>query len=283
MIVDNQTLTSAIFPSAGSVHLYHAVDAGIFAEAGLEVDLHEVRSSDAQMVGWDRGEFDVMHTSPDHLLRTGRSRDPVAVRAEGLGELVVLVAEGADPRSARWGVDGIDSAFAFVLQAILEDVAGVHIRDEQLHPLGGTKQRFEALLAGEIDGTTLHPPFDRVAIDRGFARVGGHLESLPHLLVVCAVAPRGSLDSVSLRRYLEACERSARALLDGGLRAIRSALEDRGWPGAVAQAAAEGVVGPAGLAADPQPDLAGIEAAAALRRRFDQGWEPARPLRSLLP
>ena len=95
-------LTVAIFPGAGSVHLYHAVDAGLFAGAGLDVTLHEVTSSAEQIQGWNDGRFELMHTSPDHLLRGACQRDPVILRAEAIGELSVHARSAVDPAAARW-------------------------------------------------------------------------------------------------------------------------------------------------------------------------------------
>ncbi|MGW0472276.1 hypothetical protein [Streptomyces coeruleorubidus] len=130
-------LTAGIFPGAGTVHLHHAIDSGYFQHAGLEVNLVQVVSSDQQMAGWNDDEYDIMHTSPDHLLRGLLKRDPVAVRAEGMGELAVHRRSGAPAPTDRWAVDNARSAFAFVLRAVLADVAGSPVTDDQLVPVGG--------------------------------------------------------------------------------------------------------------------------------------------------
>ena len=95
-------LTVGVFPGAGAVHLYHALDSGYFHKAGLEVDLVRVVSSDQQMAGWNDGDYDIMHTSPDHLLRGLLKRDPVAVQAEGMGELAVHRRPGTPSPTDRW-------------------------------------------------------------------------------------------------------------------------------------------------------------------------------------
>lgn len=277
------TTRVAIFPSAGSVHLYHAVDTGIFASAGLDVDLHEVRSSDEQMALWDGGEVAFMHTAVDHLLRD-RAGDPVAVRAEGIGELTVVAGADVDVRSARFAVDGVESAFSFVLQAIVSDRRGHALEREQLVPVGGTKQRFEALSAGEVDGTTLHAPFDAMADAAGFVSLGSHLDVLPDLITVVAVARRADVGSETLERYLGACADSCRSLLDGGADAIVTALERRGFPVQVAAGVAPQLLGPAGLARSPIIDRAGLEVSARLRSRYASGPSSAPPdLDRLLP
>ncbi|MFI8793723.1 ABC transporter substrate-binding protein [Streptomyces sp. NPDC055105] len=275
------TLTVAVFPGAGDVHLYHALDSGHFARAGLDVRLVEVTSSDEQMAGWDEGRYDVMHTSPDHLLRP-RKRDPVAVRAEGIGELAVYRSPGAATPRDRWAVDNAGSAFAFVLRAVLVDVAGTRVTDDQLTAVGGTLQRYQQLLTSTVDGTTLHPPFDVLAADQGFARVGGHLDVSPDLHTVVAIVPRDRAADRHIRSYLEACRSSAGELLASGASGIEAALVRHGWDTARAKAAAPGLLGPAGLATSPRVTLAGLEAVASLRRRFDPDGQPPRSLEELI-
>jgi hypothetical protein len=274
-------LTVAVFPGAGGVHLYHALDSGYFDQAGLEANLVEVVSSDQQLAGWNDGAHDVMHTSPDHLLRRLR-RDPVAVRAEGMGELAVHRRPG-DPRPTdRWAVDNAHSAFAFVLRAILADVAGSPVTDDQLVPVGGTLQRLQALQAGAVDGTTLHPPFDVLAAESGYPRLGGHLQVAPDLITNVVITPRATATTWYVRAYLEVCRISTSQLLTSGAPGIEAALVRHGWSPATARAAVPGLLGPAGLSTSPEVSLRGLEAVADLRRRFTPGWQPSRPLRSLI-
>jgi hypothetical protein len=279
--MSDRRLTVGIFPSAGSVHLYHALDTGRFATAGLAVSLVEVRSSDEQIDGWDAGRFDVMHTSPDHLLGR-RQRDPVAVRAEGIGELSVYLREGIAPENARWAVDHPASAFALVLRAILADTTGLQVKEANLVAVGGTRQRFQSLTAGDVDGTTLHPPFDLLAAERGHARVGGHLDVLPELITVAVVVPRREAGTDHIRAYLDVCRGSAAELLNGGPSAIAGALRRRGWDAESAGSAGEQMTGPAGLRAPARVDRRGLTAVAALRQRFVPDHAPSVPIESLL-
>ncbi|MFH8658158.1 ABC transporter substrate-binding protein [Streptomyces afghaniensis] len=275
-------LTVGVFPGAGGVHLYHAIDSGYFQQAGLEVNLVPVVSSDQQMTGWNDGDFDLMHTSPDHLLRGLLKRDPVAVRAEGMGELAVHRRPGALLPTDRWAVDNAHSAFAFVLRAVLTDVAGSPVTDGQLVPVGGTLQRFQALPTGAVDGTTLHPPFDVLAGEKGFPRVGGHLQVAPDLITNVVVTPRETATAWHTRAYAEVCRMSTEELLASGAPGIEAALLRHGFPEAAARAAVPGLLGPAGLSTPPEVTLRGMEAVADLRRRFTPDPEPACPLTSLI-
>ncbi|KQW04211.1 ABC transporter substrate-binding protein [Streptomyces sp. Root369] len=275
-------LTVGIFPGAGAVHLYNALDSGYFQKAGLEVNLVQVASSDQQMAGWNDGDYDIMHTSPDHLLRGLLKRDPVAVQAEGMGELAVHRRPGSPAATDRWAVDNAQSAFAFVLRAVLADVAGAPVTDGQLVPVGGTLQRFQALPTGTVDGTTLHPPFDVLAAEKGYPRLGGHLQVAPDILTGVVVAPRTDADTRHIRDYLDVCRRSTAELLTSGAPGIEAALVRHGLPESAARAAAPGLLGPAGLSTSPDVTLRRLQAVAALRRRFTPDWQPSCPLQSLM-
>jgi hypothetical protein len=267
-------LRVAVFPSAADVHLYHAIDGGGFARHGLEVDLHEVTSSDEQMSLWDSGAIDVMHTAVDHLLR-GRSGAPVAVRAEGVGELEVYVRPDVEPAEARWAVDGVESAFSFVLRAVVEHHTGQAVPVDQLVAVGGTKQRFEALVAGSIDGTTLHPPFGAMAAAAGLRRVGGHLDVVPDLLGVAAIARREALGGPALSAYLAAIDESAAEIVAGGEEFFVGALVRRGFPAEGARAVAGGMLGPLGPLRGGPVTRSNLRVSAELRDRFVPGGHAA--------
>ncbi|MCX4862028.1 ABC transporter substrate-binding protein [Streptomyces canus] len=275
-------LTVGVFPGSGLVHLHHAIQSGYFQQAGLEVKLVQVASSDQQLAGWNDGDFDIMHTSPDHLLRGLLKRDPVAVRAEGMGELVVHRRSGAPLPTDRWAVDNAHSAFAFVLRAVLADVVGSPVTDDQLVPVGGTLQRFRALPTGAVDGTTLHPPFDVLAAEKGFPRLGGHLEVAPDLVTNVVVTPRETATAWTTRAYIQLCRISTEELSASGTPGIEAALLRHGLPEAAVRAAVPGLLGPAGLSTSPEVTLRGMEAVAGLRRRFTPDWRPACPLTSLI-
>jgi len=278
----SRPITVGVFPGAGVVHLHHAIDSGYFQQAGLDVSLVQVVSSDQQLAGWNAGDFDLMHTSPDHLLRGLLKRYPVAVRAEGIGELVVHRHRGAPLPTDRWAVDNARSAFAFVLRAVLADVSASPVTDDQLVPVGGTLQRFQALLSDTVDGTTLHPPFDVLAAEQGSVRVGGHLQVVPELITNVVVCPRETATTWHTRAYVEVCRASTEELLASGAPGIEAALLRHGMPETAARAAVPGLLGPAGLSTSPEVTLRGMEAVAGLRRRYTPDWQPPCPLTSLI-
>lgn len=275
-------LKVGLFRSAGSVHLMAAADEDRFARAGLDVSIDWVTSSDQQLGRWDSGEYDVMHSSPDHLLRPGRRRDPVIVLGGGIGELAVYMRAGTEVGEARWGVDAAESAFALVLRAIVEDVGGHAVAPEDLIPVGGTQQRLQALLDGQVDGATLSPPFSQMAERNGLRRLGGHLDVVPEYLSTVVVVSRSAIGSAWVDEYREALEDSARDLSAGGRERIADVLERNGWSREVAEDAAEGVLGPAGVEGIKVPSLDNLQAVIALRKRFYPDWQLPGPPEALL-
>lgn len=275
----------AVFPGAANAPLYDAAQSGDLARRGLDVEIVDVRSSTEQMELWESGGCDVMHTSPDHLVRERRSRDPIIVRRDPFGELrIYRRPEAGDLASVTWAVDAVASGFAFVMRALLEDQAGLPAGEQRLEPVGGTMQRFETLLDPDsgIGGTTLHPPFDGMSEAAGMVAVAGHLASWPQLLTQVTVVPRSALGSEPITVYLEALDASAARLAGAGAAAIEAVLRGRGMSRTAARAGAAGLLGPGGLAEDRRPSLDGLQPVAELRARFAPGWEPPAALDELL-
>jgi len=148
--------------------------------------------------------------------------------------------------------------------------------------VGGTLQRFQALPTDAVDGTTLHPPFDVLAAEKGYPRLGGHLQVAPDLITNVVVTSRETATTWHTRAYAEVCRVSTEELLASGAPGIEAALLRHGMPAAAARAAVPGLLGPAGLSTPPEVTSRGMEAVAGLRRRFDPDWQPFCPLPSLI-
>lgn len=278
-----QAVRVTIFPGGANAPLYLGLARGWFTDAGLDVSVHEVTSSREQLSAWERAEADVMHTSPDHLIRARRPHEPVIVRRDGFGEISAVLRDG-DPGEARWAVDDPRSGFAFVLRALLEDECGVVLESERMIPVGGTRERFAALSAEDpiADGTALHPPFDALADEAGMRRLAGHLDCLPELATLVTVVRRSEADDDGIRAYLEITDRAVEELRAGGREAISGALAGHGMPKRLADAGAAGLSGPAGFAIGREPELSSLAEVAALRKRFDTGWSQLLELEELL-
>jgi ABC-type nitrate/sulfonate/bicarbonate transport system substrate-binding protein len=253
------------------------METGGLAGVGLDVEPREVVSSEDQLAAWDAGELDFLHTSADHFVRGPRPVAARLLRVEGVGELAVYLRPGAaagEPAELRWGVDSATGGFALILRALVEARPPIEVRPQRLHEVGGTKQRLAALLAGEVDGTLLHSPFDHAAEAAGFERLCGHAELDPRPLTNACFVREELADTPVAKAYDEALERSRRTLLAAGPREVERLLRSRGLAGDAAGAAAAGAFQPLGLPLPSAPERAELLATAELRRRFSPGWEP---------
>lgn len=179
------------------------------------------------------------------------------------------------------GVDGVHSAFAFVLRAILAERA-IPVTEEDLVAVGGTKQRLEALLDGRIDGTTLHAPFDVMAQAAGCIRLASHPDAVPDLATAVLVAAREDFGSVRLSGYLRALDKARAELEMGGPALVTEVLGKHGWSKENSEAVAGEVIGRQGLMADQSRRQRGLEEAASLRARFTTGWTPPQDVGRLM-
>lgn len=183
-----------------------AVDRGLFAAAGIEVELTRATSSSAQLEGLLSGGFDIAHTAADN----------VVARVDKGGDLrIVLVAElGADQRliglpevrrmtdlaGKTLGVDASDSGHALRAYALLAD-AGLARDSYRTVAVGGTRERLAALFGERIDAALLAPPYDEPALAAGctvLADVSERFADHPGLTVAVrgewAAANRGAVE-----------------------------------------------------------------------------------------
>ena len=159
-------LTLGVF--SPSVLLDVACSTGRLADADLEVRDVPVLSSPAQFASLRGGEYDAVFTSPDNVLAyrflptnpLGELLDVEIVAGidRGLGLCLGVrpdVADPADLRGGRLGVDVPNSGFAFVAYALLEEL-GLSKHDVEIVALGSTPQRANALHTGGCDVTVLN-------------------------------------------------------------------------------------------------------------------------------
>ena len=142
-------------------------------ERGLldDVDLIETRTtgSAAQLTGLLEGSLDVVVTAIDNLFEWTRAGADVRLVAqvEATTPLAIFTRPEVDSleglAGGRFAVDAFDNGFALVARYLLGQ-AGVQV---DYIEVGGVKERLDALLAGEVTGTLLGPPFDGVARGAG--------------------------------------------------------------------------------------------------------------------
>lgn len=247
------------------------VDVAHVLKVATDVSLQAARnpSSDAQFEALATGEADAVVTAIDNVmdwnLREGPQDFRVVAQLERTTPLTIVGQRGRTSlehlRGATILVDAPRNGFIVALRAMLAD-AGIGADSYALEPVGGVKERYDAIIAGRGDATLLGPPFDAMAVEAGLTRIGTVQQCYPAFpgqgLVVSAAAIERLRPTLSA--WLRSLE-NARQSMEEVPEAARQALTLAGFlPPAV-----DAMLGstPASLL----PDRVGIELLIEQRRR----------------
>lgn len=160
---------------------------GMFAAAGLDVEVQVTPNSTDQMRGLGRGSWPIVSTAFDNVLgwsgREGAEMIAVAQVAQGIVLPVYVrpeIREWSDLKGKKLAVDAVDTAYALVLRRVLLAHGLDFARgDYELVPLGSTGPRLESMTRGETFAAILNPPWDRKAEAESHVRFADHREVLP--------------------------------------------------------------------------------------------------------
>lgn len=161
---------------------------GLFAAAGLDVDVQVTPNSTDQMRGLGKGSWQIVSTAFDNVLgwsgREGAEIVAVAQISQG-GTLPVYVrpeiTNWADLRGKAMAVDAVDTAYALVLRRVLL-AHGLEMDrgDYTLIAKGTTGYRLDSMIQGETFAGILNAPWDGKAAAAGLVRFADHREVLPN-------------------------------------------------------------------------------------------------------
>ena len=161
---------------------------GIFAAAGLEVDVMVTPNSTDQMRGLSLGSWQIVSTAFDNVLgwsgREGAEIVAIAQVAQGITLPVYVrpeIKSWEELRGKPLAVDAVDTAYALVLRRILL-AHGLEMErgDYTLLPKGATGHRLESMNQGESFAGVLNPPWDAKADAAGMKRFADQREILPN-------------------------------------------------------------------------------------------------------
>ena len=242
---------------------------GCFEALALEVETTQTISSDQIGQGLADGAWDIGIGVVDNVIAWNAERRAglqILAQLERSQAMAFCARAGtaslAGAVSGRIGVDATTNGFVLVLYRALAR-AGIDRAASRFEPVGGVRQRFEALMAGRIDSTILVPPFIDMALAGGCVRLWDGAALAPAYPGVVAAARRAWIESNG-----EAALAYLRALGSG----LAWAAEPQHRAAAVAALVASGYAEPAaarlrdaamrGLA----PSRAGWDESVALRR-----------------
>ena len=226
-------------------------------------------SSDEQFAALASGESDAVVTAIDNVmdwnLRDGPQDFRVVAQLERTTPLTVVGQRDRrsleDLRGATILVDAPRNGFIVALRAMLAD-ADVGPEAYVLDPVGGVKERYEAIISGQGHATLLGPPFDGMAIAAGLIRLATVQERYPAFPGQGLVVSSAALERMrpALSAWLRNLE-NARQSMGIAPEAARQALTLAGFPAPAVDAMLGAT--PASLV----PDRAGIELLIEQRRR----------------
>ena len=160
---------------------------GMFAAAGLDVEVMVTPNSTDQMRGLGKRSWQIVSTAFDNVLGwSGREGAEIVAIAQvsQVNTLPVYVRPEIktwdDLRGKALAVDAVDTAYALVLRRVLL-AHGLEMDhgDYTLLAKGTTGYRLDAMIQGETFAGVLNPPWDRKAEAAGMKRFADHREVLP--------------------------------------------------------------------------------------------------------
>lgn len=247
-----------------------AADALNDVPASAQVQSRLTQSSDEQFEALMADASDFAVTAIDNVFawntRAPRGTFKVIAQIERTTPLSVIARPQhdtfADLRGGELLVDAPDNGFVIALRALLDD-HGVPPGSYSLVPAGGVKQRLDALIEGRGDATLLGPPFDLMALSKGYPSLGTVNAAYPDFPGQGVVArDDGIARAFSALVDWTAALDAARRWIDGNRDTASKLLAERGVPAAIADMIPK--ANPATLA----PDRRGIDLLIDQRRRY---------------
>ncbi len=203
---------------------------GFFAREGLDVEFHAVTYSPDHSAEMAAGKWNLSLSSADKMisLNTLEGTDYVLVlqAEEGLGASIVGRAGITCLESLRGKIMACDNGTNLdtICAKILKD-HGIGAGDYQTLSIGNSKMRFEAFIAGKVDGAILTSPWREQAIKAGAVPLAEAADCVPHWPLTCGWGQRAWIED-----NRELVVRFIRALAD----AARWALAPENREGALA-------------------------------------------------
>ena len=272
------------FPTAGYAALYVGIANGVFEKRGVRVELQFTRSSQAQRDGLARGDFEIAYAAVDNavaMVETAK-QDVIIVTGgdTGMNEFMARpeIKSIQEIRGKNLIVDAPNTAYALLAKKILKNAGLVEGRDYTVKPVGGTRERIEAMeKSPENVAGMLNPPFSNAAKEKGMRSFGRATDLLGPYQAGGAFVMRdwARANGALLERFIAGYIEAARMTLDPANRAqVVSLIAERlKQDPKVAERSYESLTERGfGLAPDAKFDMDGFQAVLALRAEIEGQW-----------
>lgn len=184
------------FRAGYNVVVHAAMEHGLFAKHGLDVEAEYTAGSLYLSEALRAGEFHIGHTGADDVIadvEDHRSSDLFLFMGLHSGLLsLVSVSEVRDIDSLRGkelAVDARTSGFVFILERALR-AAGLTPQEYKLVEVGGWESRYRALVDGKYAATLLTPPYIGQALVAGCHLLARGDAIMPVYQATCGAASR---------------------------------------------------------------------------------------------
>jgi ABC-type nitrate/sulfonate/bicarbonate transport system substrate-binding protein len=285
---DTTTIRVIEFPSTGVLPHHVAIEQGFFEAEGLAVEITPTPNSVFQITNLVDGNFEIAGTAIDNVVayQEGQgvaelSREPDLFAFMGAGQvnlgLTVQadIAGYSDLKGTTLAVDALSTGFAFMLREMLE-INGVGHDEYELIPVGATKARLDALVAGEHAGALLNPPFTEFGEAAGLRVIDYSQDALPPCQIGVMAACRGWAEAnpAALEGFIRAELQAIDWITDpANADAVADTLvrNMQGMDEAGARAAMEIILDPdKGITGSDAIDMDGVATILALRSKFGE-------------
>lgn len=178
-------LTIMVFRGMQNLPILTAQSKGYFAKRRIALDVKLAPNSDEMRNGLAAGRYQLVHSGIDnsvHLVEHQKVDSIIFMGGDhGFNYLLVQpqISTYADIRGKTVGVDSVDTAYAFLLYAMLKR-QGLERADYTPKSIGSSTLRLEALKSDKsIVASMLNPPFSLIAMrDAGMKNWGWAVDTL---------------------------------------------------------------------------------------------------------
>lgn len=211
-----------ISESAGNWPVYIGLEKGFFQAEGLKVEVVITRSSVKHLEDLKAGGvYDVGHQAVDHIIRAVEAGSDVFSFMGIVKPNYSLIVGSdiqsyADLRGRKLGVDGVSTGFALLLKRMLLENGLTEGKDYELVQIGGTGERYQAVLDGKVAGALLDGPVDLMAEANGLRRLGSNLDYIPEYQGTVGATKKSwaQENEDKLKRYIRAYVRASNWLYE---------------------------------------------------------------------
>lgn len=164
--------------------VYVAQALGLWQNAGAEVNLTVTGSSIQQLDALKNGGFDIGFQQVDHIVRgVEQGADLFIFMAQSHApELSLMVSPDIagfrDLKGKNIVVDDARTGYSLLLRKLFEQ-HGLQESETHFKNVGGSQERFDAMMNGAGSACFINPPFDRNLMAAGFKSLGASSDFFP--------------------------------------------------------------------------------------------------------